>query len=106
MSSLWYNGLVGGPDELNKLCNIGSAADVDDGTELPTTVGEAIFQFDKPRISLSQDGETYGLKIPVIVAVPATAASEGLPGQIAIASGWLYVCTSENTWQRTALTTW
>lgn len=40
------------------------------------------------------------------VAVPATAASVGTPGQLAYESGQLYVCIATDTWQRAALTTW
>ena len=39
-------------------------------------------------------------------AAPATASSAGIPGQIAYASGYIYVCTATNTWQRAALSTW
>jgi hypothetical protein len=40
------------------------------------------------------------------VAVPATATSTGVAGQVAYASGFLYVCVATNTWRRTALSTW
>jgi|Laugresu1bdmlbsd_1035121.scaffolds.fasta_scaffold312055_1 hypothetical protein len=45
-------------------------------------------------------------KVGPWVAVPATATSTGTAGQIAYASGFLYVCVATNTWRRTALTTW
>lgn len=38
-------------------------------------------------------------------AAPATSSSTGTPGQIAYASGFIYVCVAVNTWQRAALTT-
>lgn len=37
---------------------------------------------------------------------PSTATSTGTKGQIAYASGFLYVCVATNTWQRVALATW
>tara|TARA_Y100000310_G_C20643432_1_gene795248 strand:- start:1439 stop:1750 length:312 start_codon:yes stop_codon:yes gene_type:complete len=40
------------------------------------------------------------------VSVPASASASGVPGQIAYASGNLYVCVSSNTWQRVAIATW
>jgi hypothetical protein len=40
------------------------------------------------------------------VTVPATATSTGVAGQVAYASGFLYVCVATNTWRRTALSTW
>jgi hypothetical protein len=42
------------------------------------------------------------------VAVPATASSPGVMGQMAHdgVGGFLYVCVASNQWRRTALTTW
>ena len=39
-------------------------------------------------------------------AVPATATSTGIVGQVAYDSTWFYVCTATNTWRRAALSTW
>lgn len=39
-------------------------------------------------------------------AVPASAAATGVAGQIAYASGFLYVCVATDTWQRVAIATW
>lgn len=41
-----------------------------------------------------------------LVAAPATAASPGTTGQIAVASGFFYACVATNTWQRVAIATW
>jgi hypothetical protein len=38
--------------------------------------------------------------------VPATASSTGTAGDIRYASGFIYVCTATNTWQRAAIATW
>jgi len=40
------------------------------------------------------------------VTAPAAANSTGTAGQIAYASGFLYVCVATNTWQRAELATW
>jgi hypothetical protein len=40
------------------------------------------------------------------VAAPATASSTGTAGQIAYASGFIYVCTATDTWKRVAIATW
>jgi hypothetical protein len=40
------------------------------------------------------------------VAVPAKADSPGTAGQMAYASGFLYVCVATNTWQRMTLLSW
>jgi hypothetical protein len=39
-------------------------------------------------------------------AVPATATSTGISGQVAYNVNYFYVCTSANTWRRVALATW
>jgi hypothetical protein len=38
--------------------------------------------------------------------VPGNALATGTAGQLAYASGWLYVCVATNTWQRVAIATW
>lgn len=48
---------------------------------------------------------TMQATFPNWVAVPATAADPGTPGQVAYESGWLYVCVATDTWERTALAT-
>jgi hypothetical protein len=37
--------------------------------------------------------------------VPASSAGRGVPGQMAWDSGYLYICTSANTWKRATLNT-
>lgn len=39
-------------------------------------------------------------------AVPATAASTGIAGQVAYDANYIYVCIATDTWKRAALTTW
>lgn len=45
-------------------------------------------------------------KMGTWVAVPASAAASGTAGQLAYASGQLYICVATNTWQRVAIATW
>ena len=40
------------------------------------------------------------------VAVPSTASSTGIAGQIAYSSSYIYVCVATNTWKRASLSTW
>tara|TARA_R110000824_G_scaffold270106_2_gene458577 strand:- start:136 stop:390 length:255 start_codon:yes stop_codon:yes gene_type:complete len=40
------------------------------------------------------------------VAAPASAASTGTTGQVAVDTGFIYVCTATNTWKRVAIATW
>lgn len=40
------------------------------------------------------------------VAVPATAASTGVPGQIAFDGTYAYFCNATDTWFRVAIATW
>lgn len=63
-------------------------------------------------------GETTGVKVnsnqitdldsgvPQLVAVPSTAASTGVAGQIAYDATHIYVCIATNTWVRATLATW
>lgn len=44
-------------------------------------------------------------KFPNWVAVPATAASAGIAGQVAYDASHLYVCIAPSTWVRCALAT-
>ena len=37
---------------------------------------------------------------------PLTSTSNGIPGQIAYDSGFVYICVAENTWKRAPLSTW
>lgn len=40
------------------------------------------------------------------VAAPATSADQGVAGQMAFASGFLYVCVATNSWKRVAVSSW
>ena len=40
------------------------------------------------------------------VDVPATAAAPGYPGQIAYATGFLYICITVDTWEKCVIATW
>ena len=52
------------------------------------------------------DTTLQGDLIIVSPTVPVSATDTGVPGQVAWDSGFFYVCTSANTWVRTALATW
>lgn len=41
-----------------------------------------------------------------IVPTPANASARGSPGEWALDSGFIYVCTALNTWKRVAIATW
>lgn len=67
----------------------------------------------KPTINAMSWGATLNTALDYLdtkvgpwVAVPATATSTGVAGQVAYASGFLYVCVATNTWKRTALSSW
>jgi hypothetical protein len=38
--------------------------------------------------------------------VPGTSGASGATGQVAYASGFIYVCVAANTWQRVAIASW
>lgn len=44
--------------------------------------------------------------LAAVVPAPATAASTGVPGQIAYDANYVYICTGTNTWRRSAHATW
>jgi hypothetical protein len=44
-------------------------------------------------------------KIDTLDDVPSTAASRGKKGQIKVDTGFIYVCTADNTWKRVAIAT-
>lgn len=44
-----------------------------------------------------------GTSFPQWVAVPATATSSGVAGQVAYEAGFFYVCVSSNVWRRVAI---
>jgi len=48
------------------------------------------------------------LSLPVNLSnsVPANSTSVGTAGSIRYDSSYIYVCTANNTWKRSALTTW
>jgi hypothetical protein len=58
-------------------------------------------------VNVSSAGVTAGGN-PVVtwVGVPAKADSPGTPGQMAYATGFLYVCVAVNTWQRMTMLSW
>jgi hypothetical protein len=67
----------------------------------------------KPTINAMGWGDTLNTALDYLdtkvgpwVAVPATATSAGVAGQVAYAAGFLYVCVATNTWRRTALSSW
>ncbi len=46
------------------------------------------------------------LAAPQIIGVPANATANGVPGQTAFDSNYIYICTAANTWKRAAIATW
>lgn len=47
-----------------------------------------------------------GTSVPQLVAPPAAANSQGVPGQIAFDATHVYVCVAPSTWVRVSLATW
>lgn len=64
---------------------------------------------DRNQLWLS-NGNTLGTNLwdlnAVMVEVPNTSISTGLKSQLSHDDDYLYVCTSDNTWKRVALSTW
>ena len=56
-------------------------------------------------INLTSDVKVNG-KFNVIGTPPATATSTGKQGDIIWDSGYIYICVADNTWKRSAISTW
>ena len=41
-----------------------------------------------------------------MAGIPATSTSNGISGQIALDTGYLYVCVTDNVWKRANLNSW
>lgn len=65
------------------------------------TLTPAILSADVTQTLISVTGD-----IPVKTAVPATAASAGVIGQIAFDATYAYFCYAVNTWRRVAIASW
>lgn len=80
------------------------------GTDDVITAGVAV----KPVTDSALDFGTTALrwltifadKLVLTTETPASAAATGTAGQIAWDTGFLYVCTATNTWERVAIATW
>lgn len=68
-----------------------------------------------PNLGLGKSTPSYNLdctgkgrleSVILTGAVPSTAGSAGVSGQIAVGGGYLYACTGTNTWGRVQLSTW
>lgn len=46
------------------------------------------------------------LAAPQIIGVPANATANGVAGQTAFDSNYMYICVATNTWKRAAISTW
>ena len=49
---------------------------------------------------------TLSANLLVSNTVPANSTANGIAGTIAYDSGFFYVCVANNTWKKTALTSW
>lgn len=49
---------------------------------------------------------TTKLYLNTLANAPATAAANGTAGEIRLDTSYIYVCTANNTWKRSALSTW
>ena len=74
----------------------------------PTGVGastKAIWVDDDGLIN-STDSSNVSHVDSQVVDVPANASSSGVAGQIAFATGFLYICIAANTWEKVVIATW
>jgi len=45
------------------------------------------------------------LNVTIVATAPASATAAGKKGDIAITTGYIYVCTATDTWKRVAIST-
>lgn len=72
---------------------------------MPASLDDILSTQKNAVIALNAISSKLGTLFPQWQAVPANATASGIAGQVAYASGFLYVCVATNTWQRTALST-
>lgn len=48
----------------------------------------------------------FSANILISNSAPATSTSNGIAGAIRYSAGYIYICTSNNTWLRSPLNTW
>lgn len=52
------------------------------------------------------NADIFAANLVISNSVPANSSANGLAGFIARDSDYIYVCVANNTWKRTALSTW
>ena len=82
---------------------------------LISTTGNTCFCYGNPLfvgvsggngITIDTTGAAVNCPFSIASEAPASSSAAGNVGQIAWASGYIYVCVAANTWQRAALATW
>lgn len=68
-------------------------------------VGMIVYVSDSQTEEIQTYNGTSWVRTVQYVGVPATSASPGVTGQMAIETGWLYTCVASDTWERTATVT-
>lgn len=61
--------------------------------------------FKSPGFNVDGSGKLSASSLQTTPSTPSSSSAAGTPGQIAVDSGFIYVCTATNTWKRVALTT-
>jgi hypothetical protein len=71
------------------------------------TVNDTVYQYSMGagKINLTSDVQVNG-KFSVNGTPPAAATSSGKKGDIIWDSGYIYICVEDNTWKRSAISTW
>lgn len=69
--------------------------------------GQTVTPTDLERLQDAVASELQSLTgLQFVAQAPATPASPGEQGDVALSGGYLYVCVSSGSWLRVALSTW
>ena len=114
--NLYWNGALGASYEIDgsyanaippgATLDAGSAnADYTGETQVYGGAASSDYSLTLSSIALTGQYEDL-IDAPDSTAVPLTATSSGVKGQMAFNANWLYVCINDNQWRRASLNSW
>jgi hypothetical protein len=115
-ANLYWNGALGASYEIDgsyanaippgATLDAGSAnADYTGETQVYGGAASSDYSLTLSSIALTGQYEDL-IDAPDSTAVPLTATSSGVKGQMAFNANWLYVCINDNQWRRASLNSW
>lgn len=77
-----------------------------DGTTLPASEAVGVGVSATPEVVITAGYASMTGALKVAMQTPATAGAAGVKDTIAFDTGFIYICTADNTWKRVAIATW